>query len=203
MIKIDYKIPGSLRNFLNSVGAAGRHNLFSAAAAAVCDIVRRHIAHESTLRHATAARLNATPTGHLEKAARKTVFHADADHGEVVIPAPGFGRAFHDVEITPTNAPNLTLPISAYSYGRRVKEMRGLGWKFFTPARGHAKEDILFGYRGKGKDKEVVPLYLLKKRVQQKQDRSLLPGDAEITMTATRAMMSEIYRVGRKAGMAA
>lgn len=202
MIKATFYVPQSLRGFLGSLGSAGRHNLFSAAAAAVCDLVRRHIAAEAPRRHFSASRLGATPTGHLEKAARKTVFHADATHGEVVIPAPGFGRAFHDVDIVPTHANYLTLPIDGRSYGRRVGELRALGWAFFTPAKGHDKEDILFGYRGKGKDKEVVPLYLLKKHVEQKQDRSLLPSDAEIGATATRAMMSEIYRVGRKAGLA-
>lgn len=199
MIGFSFKAPPSLAGFIGALKGPGRVNLFSAAAAAVCALTRSHIARESGLRHRSAARLGATPTGHLEKAARKTVFHADQSHGEVVIPAPGFGRAFHDVEITPVNATRLTIPINALSYGRRAGEMRSLGWKFFTPSKGHDKEDILFGYRGKGKDREVVPLYLMKKSVQQRQDRGLLPSDAAIRTTAARAMMSEINRVARKA----
>lgn len=203
MIKADYRIPDSLRGFLGSLGANGRHSLFSVAAAAVCNLVRRHIASEAPKRHVSRTRVIDGPapaSGHLEKAARKTVFSADADHGEVVIPAPGFSRAFHDVEITPTNAGRLTLPLHALSYNRRVRELRALGWKFFTPPKGHDKEDILFGYRGKGKSREVVPLYMLKTAVRQKQDRSLLPSDSEINSTAARAMMAEIQRVARKAG---
>lgn len=200
MIKVSYKVPKSLRDWVGAVGAAGRHDLFSAAAAAVCNLVRRHIAAEAPRRHFSASRLGAAPTGHLEEAARKTVYHADSEHGEVVIPAPGFERAFHDVEITPTRANRLTIPIRDVAYGHRASELRSLGWKFFQGLKGHKSEDILFGYRGKGKDREVVPLYLLKTHVQQDQDRSLLPSDAEIGTTAARAMMAWIQRVATKTG---
>lgn len=187
-------IPSSLNRFLDSLKAAGRHNLFSAAASAVCDIVRRHISNESPRRHFSAQRLGADPTGHLEQAARKTVFHADSEHGEVVIPSPGFGRAFHDVVITPRRARALTLPLHAHAYGRRVGELKALGWTIFRPK----GEDILMGKR----DDETVPLYSLKKRVTQRQDRSLLPSDADIRTTAARAMLAEIQRVARKAATA-
>ena len=103
------------------------------------------------------------------------------------------------MEIVADNAPNLSIPINKLAYGRRVKELRSFGWKFFTPPKGHDKEDILFGYRGKGKDREVLPLYLLKKSVQQRQDRSLLPSDAAISTTASRAMLSEIQRISKAA----
>lgn len=200
MINAKFYVPQSLKGFLGSLGSAGRHLLFSAAASKVCDLVRRHIASEAGRRHFSASRLGAAPTGHLEKAARKTVFHADATRGEVVIPAPGFGRAFHDVEISPTSANALTIPTDKVSYGRRVSEVRALGWTIYRPK----GKDFLLGSKAgsKGTD-EVVCLYVLKKRVQQRQDRSLLPSDAEIGATATRAMMAEIQRVGRKAGMAA
>ena len=49
------------------------------------------------------------------------------------------------------------------------------------------------------RDDETVPLYSLKKRVTQRQDRSLLPSDADIRTTAARAMLAEIQRVARKA----
>lgn len=201
MIKVFYKVPKSLRDWVGAVDAAGRRDLFSAAAAAVSNLVRRHIAADAPRRHNSASRLGATPTGFMEAAARKTVFHADEQHGEVVIPSPGFGRAFHDVEITPTKANRLTIPISAHAYGHRVSELRSFGWKFFQGLKGHEAEDILFGYRGKGKDREVKPLYVLKNYVRQAQDRSLLPSDAAIGTTAARAMMAWIQHVGTKAGI--
>lgn len=205
MITVKHIVPTSLKNFLGSLKSEGRHNLFATAANAVCNLVRTHIAGEAPKRHFSAGRLGASPTGHLEKTARKTVFHADASHGEVVIPAPGFGRAFHDVTITPKNGyPYLTLPSDALSYGRRAKEVRGLGWTLFRPpAKGAKKQgkkfdkyrDILMGTKGG----ETRCLYLLKKRVQQRQDRSLLPSDGALQTTAARAMLAEIKRVARKA----
>lgn len=193
MISAKFYVPQSLRGFLGSLKASGRRNLFSAAAAAVSDLVRRHIASEAPRRHFSADRLSAQRTGHLEKAARKTVFHADEDHGEVAIPSPGFGRAFHDVTIAPKGAGALTLPLHSVAYGRRVKEVRALGWNVFRPK----GRDVLMGAPKDGG--EAVPLYALKKRVQQRQDRSLLPDDRQINFTAARAMMAEIRRASRKA----
>lgn len=208
MIGLSIKVPASLNRFLGALRGPGRHNLFSAAAAAVCNITRRHISDISSRRHFSAARLSATPTGFLEKAARKTVFHADATKGEVVIPSPGFGRAFHDVTIVPDGKPYLTIPNHARAYGKRAVELRSLGWMIFRPpAKGAHRDkaskrydkyqDLLMGSR----DGETVCLYLLKKRVQQQQDRTLLPSDADINTTAARAMYGEILRIQRKAGL--
>ena len=133
MIRAEFRVPQSLHRFLDCLKPAGRHHLFSAAAASVSNLVRRHIAADAPRRHFSSSRLGAAPTGFMEKAARKTVFRADAQHGEVVIPSPGFGRAFHDVEIVPTHGAALTLPISEFSYGRRVKELRSMGWIIFRP----------------------------------------------------------------------
>lgn len=194
MIKAEFRVPQSLRQFLGSLNPSGRHQLFSAAAAAVSNLVRRHIAADAPRRHIHALTDGAgARTGFMEKAARKTVFHADAQHGEVVIPSPGFGRAFHDVTIVPTHGAALTLPIHASSYGKRVKEMTSMGWRLFRPK----GKDVLFGSR---EGEEAIPLYILKRQVQQRQDRSLLPSDSAIQTTAARAMMSAIQAAARKAG---
>lgn len=205
MIATRFIVPSSLKNFLGALRPEGRHNLFATAANNVCNLVRAHIASEAPKRHFSAARLGAAATGHLEKAARKTVFHADSTHGEVVIPAPGFGRAFHNVTLIPRNGyPYLTLPSDKLSYGRRAREVRGLGWRLFRPpARGAKKhgrkfdkyQDLILGTKAG----ETRCLYLLKKRVQQRQDPSLLPSDADIMTTASRAMLAEIRRISRKA----
>lgn len=191
MIDVSILLPRKLTNFIGALGSAGRHNLFSAAAAAVCDLTRRHISREAMFRHKTARALNASATGFLSAAARKTVFHASSEMGEVVIPSPGFSRARHDVTIRPTRAAALTLPLHQLAYARRVSELKALGWNIFRP-KGH---DVLMGE----KDGETTCLYLLKKRVEQKQDRTLLPSDQDILTTASRAMLSEITRAVRKA----
>lgn len=200
MFSVTLNVPLSLNKFLDCLKPSGRRHMFSAAAAAVSDIVRRHIAADAPRRHVHAL-LNGAGrrTGFMEKAARKTVFHADETHGEVVIPSPGFGRAFHDVEIVPTHGAALTLPVSEFSYGRRVKEMQSLGWMIFRPK----GKSVILGYQ-KNQTKRngqhtPIPLYILKKRVQQRQDRSLLPSDYDINTTASRAMMAEINRISKAA----
>lgn len=200
MIRAEFRVPQSLHRFLDCLKPAGRHHLFSAAAASVSNLVRRHIAADAQRRHFSSSRLGAAPTGFMEKAARKTVFRADAQHGEVVIPSPGFGRAFHDVEIVPTHGAALTLPISEFSYGRRVKELRSMGWIIFRPKKSEGASSNLDKLMGYGpNDEQAIPLYLLKKRVRQRQDRTLLPSDAAISTTASRAMISEINRISKVA----
>lgn len=185
---LEITIPSGLSKFVDVVKADGRRNLFSAAANAVRIIVRDHLSAQASRRHFTAYGLGATPTGILEKAAARTTFHADQDHGEVVIPSPAVARAFGDVTIAAQRAGALTLPINRFAYAHRVGELKSLGWTIFRP-KGH---DILMGNL---KDEEPVPLYLLKKRVTQRQDRSILPSDADIGTAAARAMIVEIQRV--------
>lgn len=200
MIRAEFRVPQSLHRFLDCLKPAGRHHLFSAAAASVSNLVRRHIAADAPRRHVHALTDGAgARTGFMEKAARKTVFRADAQHGEVVIPSPGFGRAFHDVEIVPTHGAALTLPISGHSYGRRVKEMTAMGWRIFRPKRNQSKDIDGSTLWGGLKGDQPIPLYILKKRVRQRQDRTLLPSDAAISTTASRAMISEINRISKVA----
>ena len=70
MIRAEFRVPQSLHRFLDCLKPAGRHHLYSAAAAAVSNLVRRHIAADAPRRHFSASRLGATPTGFMEKAAR-------------------------------------------------------------------------------------------------------------------------------------
>lgn len=202
MIRAEFRVPQSLHRFLDCLKPAGRHHLYSAAAAAVSNLVRRHIAADAPRRHSSSQFDDGTGqrTGFMEKAARKTVFHADANHGEVVIPSPGFGRAFHDVEIVPTHGAALTIPISSHAYGHRVKELRSMGWIIFSPKKSEGAQANLGKLMGYGPNGEqAIPLYVLKRHVRQAQDRSLLPSDAAISTTASRAMLSEINRISKAA----
>lgn len=169
------------------VGGAGRRNLFSAAANAVSILVRSHLSKLGSWKHQSAERLNAQPTGFLQKAARGTVHQASEAGGEVIIPAP-LGRAFHDVEIRPRVAGALTIPASAEAYGKRAGVLSALGWKIWRPK----KRDFLMGSIN-GVEPKI--LYWLKESVHQKQDRELLPSDAEMQRIAAGAMMAEIRRI--------
>ena len=190
MIKVTSNISETtvrLGAWVAKVGGAGRRNLFSAAANAVSILVRSHLLKLGSWKHKWANELSAQPTGFLQKAARGTVHHANDTGGEVVIPAP-LGRAFHDVEIRPKEAPYLTIPASAEAYGKRAGVLAALGWKIWRPK----KRDFLMGSK-EGVDPKI--LYWLKESVHQKQDRELLPSDDDMQRMAAGAMMAEIRRI--------
>ena len=193
-------IPPSLSNYLGSLGPAGRHNLFSVAANALKILVRDHILDIAPAHHVWSGKLGAKATRHLTRGARRVTHAADADHGEVVIPITGISRAFHDVAITPSRAAALTIPLHGSAYGHRVAELQRMGWMIFRPK----GKDVLMGYQKdmtlKNGQHEAVELYALKRRVLQRQDRTLLPSDAKIHSTVARAMVAELVRMQRKAG---
>lgn len=184
--------PRNLGKWLDLVKSEGRRQLFHAIADNVAELVRDHLFRIAPRHHISAHRLGATPTGHIEKGARATQFTASANGAEVIIPIPGLSRAFRPLTITPRTANALTLPISSHSYGKRVGDLRTNGWNIFRPK----GKDTLWG---KLQDEDdAVPLYVLKKRVQLKQDRSLLPSDAELGGTASKAMLDYIRRTTRR-----
>lgn len=190
MIKVTSNISETtvkLGAWIAKVGGAGRKLLFSVAANAVAILVRSHLSRLGSWKHESANRLHAQPTGFLQKAARGTVFTSSENSGEVVIPAP-LGRAFHDVEIRPKQAAFLTIPASAEAYGKRAGVLAALGWKIWKPK----GRKFLMGSIN-GEDPKI--LYWLKESVRQRQDRELLPSDAEIHRVAAGAMMAEIRRI--------
>lgn len=191
MITISSNIEGTtvrIGRWVSKVGGAGRKQLFSAAANAVAILVRSHIARLGSWKHASAERLGATPTGFLSKAARGTVHNASENHGEVVIPSPGFSRAFHDVEIRPRNAAFLTIPASAEAYGKRVSVLAAHGWKIWRPK---GRKFLMGAVKGD----EAKVLYWLAESVTQKQDRELLPSDEDMQRAAAGAIMAEMRRI--------
>ena len=176
-----------LGQWVSKVGSAGRHLLYSAAANAVAILVRGHLSRLGTWKHMSAERLGAQPTGILGKAATRTTSNATSERGEVVIPTPAVRRAFHDVEIRPKSWDFLTIPAAREAYGMRAGVLASLGWQLFRPG----KAKILMGRLGSDEPKV---LYYLATSVHQRQDRSLLPSDREISSTAANAMMAIIRR---------
>lgn len=188
-LTIDHNIPALgrvLAKNADMLGGAARRGIFARAAYAVANLVRRHILRIAPAHHLSAAKLGAQPTEFFGKAARRTTSKATSSYGLVTIGSAGFSRAFHDVTIRPTGGRRfLTIPKFAQSYGRTVKEMRShFGWKIYRPGRAR----ILMGV----KDGERVPLFALAEQVRQRQDRSLLPSDADIGTTAAAAAMREL-----------
>lgn len=194
MIKVTSNISETtvrLGAWASKVGGAGRRLLFSAAANAVSILVRSHLSKLGSWKHQSAENLGAQPTGFLQKAARGTVHHANDTGGEVIIPAP-LGRAFHDVEIRPKEAPYLTIPASAEAYGKRAGVLAALGWKIWRPK----KRDFLMGSVN-GEDPKI--LYWLKESVRQKQDRELLPNDKSMQEAANAGVIAALTEMRRRA----
>lgn len=195
-MNVEVKIKGfeKLTALMNALGPSNRLRLNSVGAKALEVAIRAHVARIAPSRHRSANLWGGTPTGHYTKGMRGIAGHATADGGEVVIPIAGISRAYHDVEITPVRANRLTIPINAISYGHTAKELRSRGWKFFNGPVGHDSELILFGYKGKGKNKVVKPMFRIKTIVQQRKDPTLLPSKSKCATVVGMAMTAEVNR---------
>lgn len=183
------RVSVKLEQWSARISTASRHLLYAAAANAVAMLVRRHLSRLGTWKHMSAERLGAQPTGILDKAATRTTSNATSERGEVVIPTPAVRRAFHDVEIRPKSWDFLTIPASREAYGKdkSAAVLAAHGWKIFRPG----KAKVLMGKLG---DDAPKVLYYLAQSVHQRQDRSLLPSDREISSAAANAMMAIIRK---------
>ncbi|MEI7730181.1 MAG: hypothetical protein WCO56_11455 [Verrucomicrobiota bacterium] len=142
--------------------------------------IRDHLAEVSRTRHNTAMRLGAAPSGFWEKAVDNIGLNADGQRAEITIAHPGISRAEHDVTIVPgAGKKALTIPLVAEAYNQRAYRMPGL---FVLKAKdGKA-------YLAKSEGGAVRLFYKLVPSVTLKQDRSLLPSDAEIRLAGRRGM---------------
>lgn len=131
--------------------------------------VKDHVGRLARSRHKTAYRIEGgpvSPTGHYrEEAVNLTA--SDANSATVAVSIPGIARAYRDITIRPKRAKSLTIPIHAWAYGRTVREVRDSGMPVFK-IRGF---DVLATARGG----ELINLYLLRRVVRQRRDRSLMP----------------------------
>ena len=188
---------GKLPALMRVVGPAGRRRLYEVGTYAAGDLVRRHLRTLSFQRHATAASLGASPTGHYDVSRHPVVQRVEGSDGIIEIRIPGIARARRDITLTtPTSRGKnyYTIPKHAAAYGKTVETLRRRGWKIFRPG----DKKILLGYRHKG-DKPVV-LFALAETARLREDPSLLPTDRQIADAASSAMAGEVRRVLVKAG---
>jgi hypothetical protein len=173
-ITISDGVSPQLQSAMRMLTSSGLRDLHQAAGTEVQRITVDHIAKIAATRHATAENLGAAPTNHFAQAAEKvagaSALSAGPAGATLTINHPGFARAFRSVKIVPRAAQSLALAIHAISYGHRAGEL----WDrmhLFIPK---GKRIIAATIGG-----VLTPLYALCKSVTQKQDRSLLPSDAE------------------------
>ncbi len=134
-------------------------------------LVRDYIlAHGDSL-HATARRLEATPTLHYIRAAQTVVGKAVPTGVEVSLRGAIFARTDRDVRVTARSAKYLTIPHHRLSYGRRARELSGLRVVRF-------KNGVMALVRDVPNSKKPEVMYWLKKSVLLRKDRTLLPSDA-------------------------
>lgn len=182
---------------LVALGRARPADFAEGAAVQVSALVRSHLEREAAVRHSSAERLGAEPTGHLEDAAASVAHSVDDAGAAVSISSPGIRRAAGGYEIRPVRAKALTIPVHRIAYGRRAGEIRARGIQLFRPlAKG--------GKRGQGPHRDFLAatlesgfavLYLLRESVTIPQDRTLLPSDEDLSAAASsgaRAVMQTL-----------
>ena len=169
-------------------GLRNPQRLHSSIAARVEQVTRDYIRTGAGSRHGTANRLGATPTNFYGVEVGESVVGRGEPDAAVIRMHPAMKRAFSDVLIQALNSTYLTLPISALSYGQRIKNGQGSRFKgfFFTSKKGNLL------YAMKGPDAKLILLYLLKKAVKQPQDRTLLPDDAALKTAAITGAVSYV-----------
>jgi hypothetical protein len=178
-LKIEDGVSPRLAAVMKMFTGAGLASLHRAAGVEVQQTAVRHLMVIAGTRHATAQRLGAAPTGHWGKAAEKAgtpaALEADTAGATLTIAHPGIARAFRSITIVPRTSKALAIPISGISYGFRAAEL----WermKLFIPK---GKRIIAANIGG-----QLTPLYALCSSVTQRQDRSLLPSDADFQNAA-------------------
>lgn len=179
-----------MAQLIGSLGPAGRKELNDGASAQLWADVRAHLRSYAHGHHATASRLGASPTGHLEKAAATMQHWSDADSATVAINSPGIRRALGPLTIRPSRARALTIPIHALAYGKRVGELGRSHAIFRIP-----KTDVLAAEIGGA----LTALYVLRASVTLPQERGLLPSQAAMERSVKTGYLARIRSILQKA----
>lgn len=116
----------------------------------------------------------------------------DGEYVKVPIVTKGITRALHDIVIQPKEAQSLAIPLHADAYGiqpRRynIDHPKGTPEALFKPK---GKD-----YLAKNENGSLVVMYLLRKTVHQKQDRSLLPPADQMVNTVLEAISDAVGRL--------
>lgn len=129
----DGLVPPRLKEAVESLNGENRRRVYSVAGEHMANIVRKHLLKVAPSNHKTALSFTpaATPTGHLEKAARNTIFVANEAGALVVTNSPGITRAFHALHIR-AKRKMLTIPArtAPEAYGKTASQV-GLVEKLF------------------------------------------------------------------------
>lgn len=182
------------RRMLGLVSLSGpmRRRAMEAMGEAVLEATRDHLDEMSRHRHASAKRLGAKPTHHLEYASGRV--NGGTGQGTdltgvtggsftvVIRGTPGLLRAFGPVTVKPRRAKWLTIPIHRDAYGKRVADLRREGRVLFRPGKARILAEADKGAKGR-----LRPLYALCKETTSRRDRGLLPARERLAKVAAEA----------------
>ena len=228
IIPPDSIFPPELKAAVDDLIWTRRRKVYSVAGEYVRDFVRKYLYRIAPQNHKTAESFNppATPTGHLEKAARNTVAVAGPDSALIVVSSPGITRAFHPLNIR-MKGKLLTIPArpSPEAYGRRAREVGLTERLFFAQTKSGVKmlatsDDLAASISrairnrpkrpqrptrpGRGgepkRESHIRPVYWLREAVTVPQKRDILPSDAAITREARQGYLNAWRRMRARTG---
>lgn len=190
-ITVEDKLTPELNQLHNAFQGPAKTAATKVMGDAVQITIVEHLRMLNESRHDTANRLGATPSGFIGtavNAAEAAAINPDADGVTLTLRHPVIARAFRDITIVPKTAKALTIPINAIAYNRRAGQFEGL---FRLGGRGaEGARNILAIKNGD----TVIPLFLLVRSVTQKQDRSLMPSDNDMSSTAAVALKKHLEK---------
>jgi len=155
----------------------------------VKDFTRAYL--RADTRHATAAKLSATPTGHREKiGTSENIIEADSDATRAVLRIPrntGLGRAFHAMDVR-MRGKLMVRSASALTYGKSPRDFPEGVLKPGT---------INERFPGLVFAADNSPAYFFMRSYHQDQDRTLLPSDDAYAETGRRSAKTYLVNVLR------
>lgn len=181
---------------MRALTGARRIEMMRAAGAEVQELTRQHIGALKRKGGSLASQKGAPASGFYKTAAQEVsgpeALSASSDEAVLTITSRGVARAFRDVEVRPQTAQALAIPIHAAAFGHRARELWDrLG--LFIPKGGRSICGMIGGV--------VTPLYVLARRVVQRQDRALLPSDEKFQAAARLGAEGYVGMVLRQKGV--
>lgn len=188
ILEVTVQVPESIERLSEKVlGNMG--SVYRNAGVHLARCIRNHVRMLAATRHSTAQKLGATPTNHFRASDVPPPISTSSDV-TVEVNIPGISRAYQDLDIYPTNAENLTIPLHASSYGVKAKDYPG---KLFRIRRKGSAEkgNVLYS----NLDGDLTPIYSLVKHVHQVRDPSLMPEDDKMTDEAVQGATDAIMKL--------
>ena len=229
----DGLVPAPLRETIAGLDGVDKRRLYSVAGEYMMNLVRKYILRIVPRNHKTALSFTpaATPTGHLEKAARNTVYAANGSAALVQVTSPGITRAFHPLEIR-AKGKMLTIPArtAPEAYGKRAREVAVTERLFLVKSRNGGAflatgDESKAAPCGRGRRPPlprperpnrphrapplamntgvsgVRPVFWLRAAVTIPQKRDILPSDEQIAVGGAEGILRGVKSVARLHGV--